>query len=92
MIIKNIKSNISDSFTASNKSEIKGKIFYASLNVSKLSSIPEMQNMMGDNRELLDPVFANIDRFTISATDYLHYDVELATKEKMSDFIKGYLK
>ena len=89
---KNIKSNISDSFTASNKSEIKGKIFYASLNVSKLSSIPEMQNMMGDNRELLDPVFANIDRFTISATDYLHYDVELATKEKISDFIKGYLK
>lgn len=89
---RNIKSNTSGSFAASNKSEITGKIFYASVNVSKLSSIPEIQSMMGDNRDLLNPLFAKIDRFTISATDYLHYDVEFTTKEEISDFIKQFLK
>lgn len=89
---RNTKSNTSGSFVASNKSEITGKVFYASVNISKLSSIPEVQSMMGDNRDLLNPLIAKIDRFTISATDYLHYDVELTTKEEISDFIKQFLK
>lgn len=91
-VAKDIKSNTSDSFASTNKSEITDKVFYASINVSRLSGIQEMQNMMGGNKDMYNPVLGNIDRFTVSATDYLHYNIELTTKQNISDFIKQLLK
>ena len=91
-VAKDIKSNTSDSFASTNKSEITDKMFYASINVSRLSGIQEIQNMMGGNKDMYNPVLGNIDRFTVSATDYLHYNIELTTKQNISDFIKQLLK
>ena len=91
-VAKDIKSNTSDSFASTNKSEITDKVFYASINVSRLSGIQEIQNMMGGNKDMYNPVLGNIDRFTVSATDYLHYNIELTTKQNISDFIKQLLK
>jgi hypothetical protein len=51
-----------------------------------------IQNMMNDDSRKLNAFFDKMDRFNVSATDYLHYDVELTTKEDISDFIKQFLK
>lgn len=91
-VTNSVESNTSDSFVANNKSQIEGKIFYASVSVNKLSSLPEIQNMMGKNSKMLKICFDNMDRFTVSATDYLHYDIDLITKEDIPDFIKQLLK
>ena len=91
-VTNNDRSNTSDNFVANNKSEIEGKIIYASISMNKLSRLPEIQNMMGKDSQMLSVFFDKMDRFTVSATDYLHYDIELTTKEDISDFIKQFLK
>ncbi|MBQ9523903.1 MAG: DUF4836 family protein [Bacteroidaceae bacterium] len=91
-VTSNEGSNTSDNFVSNNKSEIEGKIIYASISMNKLSRLPEIQNMMGKDSQMLNVFFDKMDRFTVSATDYLHYDIELTTKEDISDFIKQFLK
>ena len=91
-VTNNDRSNTSDNFVANNKSEIEGKIIYASISMNKLSRLSEIQNMMGKDSQMLSVFFDKMDRFTVSATDYLHYDIELTTKEDISDFIKQFLK
>lgn len=91
-VTNNERSDTSDNFVTSNKPEIQGKIFYASVSVNKLARLPKMQNMLNDDNKKLNVFLDKIDRFTVSATDYLHYDIELSTKEDISDFIKQLLK
>lgn len=91
-VTNNERSDTSDNFVTSNKPEIQGKIFYASFSVNKLARLPKMQNMLNDDNKKLNVFLNKIDRFTVSATDYLHYDIELSTKEDISDFIKQLLK
>ena len=91
-VTNNEKSNTSDNFVTNNKSQIDGKVIYASVNMNKLARLPMIQNMMNDDSRKLNAFFDKMDRFNVSATDYLHYDVELTTKEDISDFIKQFLK
>lgn len=91
-VTNNEKSNTSDNFVTNNKSQIDGKVIYASVNMNKLARLPMIQNMMNDDSRKLNAFFDKMDRFNFSATDYLHYDVELTTKEDISDFIKQFLK
>ena len=91
-VTKNKGSNASDDFVTNKQPEIEGKIFYASVSVNKLARLPKMQNMLNDDNKKLNVFLDKMDRFTMSATDYLHYDIELSTKEDLSDFIKELLK
>ena len=91
-VTNNKGSNASDDFVTNKQPEIEGKIFYASVSVNKLARLPKMQNMLNDDNKKLNVFLDKMDRFTVSATDYLHYDIELSTKEDLSDFIKELLK
>ena len=91
-VTNNKGSNASDDFVTNKQPEIEGKIFYASVSVNKLARLPKMQNMLNDDNKKLNVFLDKIDRFAVSATDYLHYDIELSTKEDLSDFIKELLK
>lgn len=91
-VSKLTESTASDNFVKKNKSKIADKIFYASISVRKLADFPELQNITRDDKGSMKLFCSNIDRVTVSATDFLHYEVEITTKEKLSDFVKELMK
>lgn len=91
-VTKLSENNASDDFVTRYNSQIQGKLFYASVSINKLTRFREVQNMMSDDAKKFYYFLDKTDRLTVSAKDYLHYDIELTTKDNISDFIKLLLK
>lgn len=72
-------------------SQVAGKMFYLSLDFAKLKDIPIIKSALGKN-EVVNNILNNIDRLNTSKGENMDIDVELTTKQNISDIIKKNLK
>lgn len=77
---------------ASLKSLAKGKLSYFSLDIDKLKNSPLVKSALDGKNEILKEVLNYLDRLNVSTGENRNVEIELTTKQKLSDIIKANLK
>ena len=74
------------------KSLAKGKLSYSSLDIDKLKNSPLVKSALDGKDENLKEVLNYLDRLNVSTGENKKVEIELTTKQKLSDIIKANLK
>ena len=74
------------------KSLAKGKLSYSSLDIDKLKNSPLAKSAFDGKNEILKEVLNYLDRLNVSTGENKNVEIELTTKQKISDIIKTSLK
>lgn len=74
------------------KSKMEGKRFFATVDIGRMAQIREFQPEEDDDRDKLNTLVSTFGRLNISMSDDNTVELELTTKQKTSDLIKGLLE